>query len=71
VNAQVTYAVARIRHPWPTKGQEVTDAWCLLQRVWIGDDVLANEKPVAIFNLDSEARTFMDWLARGGQVRVG
>lgn len=58
MKATITYRVGRIPHPYDDKRAAKGEyAWCLIKVITpvMGE---VTEEPVAMFNLDSEARTF-------------
>lgn len=56
MNAKITYRVGRIYHPF-NKARANELVWCLIKvtKPELGE---SKEEAVALFNLDSEARTF-------------
>jgi hypothetical protein len=66
MKARIEYEVRLIPHPWnPPRRDAGVQVWCLIKRVVpeMGHTV---EEPVAAFNLDSEALTFMGHVISSG-----
>lgn len=69
--AKIQYRVVNIHHPWDEKlASKGITAWCLVREIVQADAEhrVLDFKPIALFNLDSDAETFQRWLCDGGQV---
>ncbi len=59
MKAKITYRVGSLPHPFDSDQRaKGIEAWCLIKMV-VPSLGRKTEEPVAIFNFDGEARTFM------------
>lgn len=66
MKATIDYVVERGPNPFK---KDVDEAWLLIRVVTGSKGQILGNTPVAIFNLDSEAALFNDFLRDGGTVR--
>lgn len=65
MKATITYKLGRILHPWDARQyNKDVYVWCLI-KVTTPEHGRRDEEPVAIFNLDSEARLFQGHVYAG------
>lgn len=66
MTAQISYQMMYIPNPWSIKNRsEIEHAWCLVM-VTTPEFGGRTEKPIALFNLTSEAVTFQGHLIAAG-----
>lgn len=72
MKATITYKVDRVPHPWDKERRSTgEEAWCLV-KVTTPEFGRVTEEPVAMFNVDSEAKMFQGYIhASGGKELIG
>ena len=66
MKAKITYRVGSLPHPFDSERRaQGIQAWCLI-KVVVPSLGPKSEEPVAIFNFDGEARTFMAHVSAEG-----
>lgn len=65
-NAEVYYEMAYGPDPWHKEGEPVVDLWVLWKTTVPRLGLDRRQEPVAVFNLDSEARMFLNFIIDAG-----
>ena len=68
VPAYLRYLMRYGPHPWPSEKTKGMDAWALWRQVFVGQELIT-EEAVALFNFDSEGRSFNRFLKSDGVVK--
>lgn len=65
-NAEVYYEMACGPHPWWKDKGTCPEAWILWRCTKAPIGIEIRQEPIAIFNFDSDARQFMDFIIAAG-----
>jgi hypothetical protein len=64
------YTLKQHLHPWDTEQREAgIYAYVIVSQIFNGNKIIS-ENPIAIFNLDTDAVLFVDYLRGGGKLLV-